>query len=274
MSEEETTVTRVAGGMILGARSQAKMTTNYNHLSGEYDQTKINPLRKYVDKFTLLKVLGDVRGKSVLDLGCGHGHYTRIVKSQGAAQVVGVDISQAMIADARSQEQQTSLGIEYRVQDVGDLERIGSFDLALAVYLFPYAATRRQLSEMCHSVYRNLKPGGKLVAAVLNPAVTRAELPSYQKYGVTVAAPTGLQDGAAITASLEIPDGSVNISAYYWSQATYERLLEEASFQKIVWHPMEVPKEAIQRYGQNYWQTFQAKSLDIVLECYKPSEAG
>jgi 2-polyprenyl-3-methyl-5-hydroxy-6-metoxy-1,4-benzoquinol methylase len=255
-----------------GARSQAKMTTNYNHLSGKYDQTKINPLRKYVDEFTLLNVLGDVRGKSVLDLGCGDGHYTRILKSQGAVQVVGVDISQAMIADARSQEQQASLGIEYRVQDVVDLERIGSFDLALAVYLFPYAATQRQLSKMCHSVYRNLKPGGKLVAATMNPAVTEAELPGYQKYGVTVTAPTGLQDGAAITASLEIPDGSVDISAYYWSQATYEHLLEEAGLQEIVWHPMEVPGNAIQRYGQDYWQAYQTKSLDIVLECYKPSD--
>jgi len=248
------------------------MTTNYNHLSDKYDQTKINPLRKYVDEFTLLNVLGNVRGKSVLDLGCGDGHYTRIVKSQGAAQVVGVDISQAMIAHARSQEQQTSLGIEYRVQDVADLERIGSFDIALAVYLFPYAATRRQLSEMCHSVYRNLKPGGKLVAAIMNPAVAKAELPCYQKYGVTVTAPTGLQDGAAITSSLEIPGGSVDLSVYYWSQAIYEQTLKEAGFQRIVWHPMEVAEEAIQRYGQDYWQTFQAKSLDIVFECYKPAD--
>jgi 2-polyprenyl-3-methyl-5-hydroxy-6-metoxy-1,4-benzoquinol methylase len=250
------------------------MTTDYNHLSDTYGQTKSGPLREYVDRFTLFKVLGNVRGKSALDLGCGHGYYTRIVKSQGAVRVVGVDISHEMIAEARLQEQQTPLGIEYRVEDVINLESIGSFDLALAVYLFPYAASRQQLSGMCGSVYRNLKTGGKLVAAVTNPAVTEADLPRYQKYGVNVIAATGLYDGAAITARLEIPDGSFNISAYYWSQATYERVLEEAGFQKIVWHPMEVPEDAIQRYGQDYWQTFQTKSLDIVLECYKPSEAG
>jgi len=260
--------------VIPGVRKQAKMTTDYNQLSDKYDQTKVSPLRIYVDKFTLLNVLGDVRGKSALDLGCGHGHYTRMVKSLGAARVVGVDISQVMIADACSQEQQTPLGIEYRVEDVVHLERIGSFDFALAVYLFPYAASRQQLSGMCRSIYRNLKPGGKLVAAFFNPTVTEAELPRYQKYGVNVTASTGLYDGAAITASLETPDGSFNISAYYWSQATYERLLEEAGFQKIVWHPMEVPQDAIQRYGQDYWQTYQTKSLDIVLECCRPSETA
>ena len=250
------------------------MTTDYDHLSDKYDQTKVSPLREYVDEFTLLKVLGNVRGKSALDLGCGHGHYTRIVKSHGAARVVGVDISQAMIADAGSQEQQTPLGIEYRVEDVTDLERIGGFDLALAVDVFPYAASRQQLSGMCHSVYRNLKPGGRLVAAITNPAVTQADLPRYQEYGVNVIAPTGLYDGAAIKASLEIPDGSLNISAHYWSQATYERLLQEAGFQKMVWHPLQVAEDAIQRYGHDYWQAYQAKSLDIVLECHKPSEAG
>jgi len=249
------------------------MTTDYNHLSDKYDQTKVSPLRKYVDEFTLLNVLGNVRGKSALDLGCGHGHYTRILKSQGAARVVGVDISQAMIADARSQEQQTPLGIKYRVEDIIDLERIGSFDLALAVYVFPYAASRQQLSGMCGSIYRNLKPGGRLVAAITNPAVTEADLPRYQEYGVNVIAPTGLYDGAVITASLEIARGSFDISAYFWSQATYEHLLEEAGFQKIVWHPMEVREDAILRYGQDYWQAYQTKPLDIVLECYKPSEA-
>lgn len=245
------------------------MPTNYNQLSDTYDQTKMSPLRKYVDEYTLLNVLGDVRGTSVLDLACGHGHYTRIVKAQGAAQVAGVDVSRAMIAAARLREQQTPLGIEYRVQDVADLEWMGGFDIALAVYLFPYAATRRQLSGMGRSIHRNLKPGGKLVAATLNPAVTEAELPGYQAYGVSLTAPTGLQDGAVITASLDIPNGSVDLTAHYWSQETYELTLSETGFQTITWHPMQVPDEALQIYGRHYWQTYQRKSLDIVLACYK-----
>ena len=245
------------------------MTTDYNHISDKYDQTKLSPLRKYVDKYTLFNVLGNVRDKSVIDLACGHGDYTRLVKSQGATRVVGVDISKVMIADALSQEEQAPLGIEYRVGDVVDLAQIGSFDVALAVYLFPYAATRQQLGGMCRSIYRNLKPGGKLVAAILNPTVTESELPGYQKYGVKVVASSGLQDGAAIAASLKIPHGSVELSAYYWSQETYEHILKEAGFQKIAWHPMEVPEDAIQQYGQDYWQTYQTKSLDIVFECYR-----
>lgn len=250
------------------------MTTNYDNLSDSYDQTKISPLRKYVDPFTLLTVLGDVQGQSVLDLACGDGHYTRMVSTRGAGPVVGVDISQAMVSAARSRERQTPLGIRYLVQDVTRLEQVGSFDIVLAVYLFPYAATRRQLGQMCRSIYRNLKTGGKLVAALLNPAVTEPDLPGYQKYGVGLTAPTGLHDGALITASLEIPDGSVDLAAYYWSQAAYEQTLAEAGFQTISWHPMQVPEEAIAQYGGDYWQFYQTRSLDIVLECHKFQETN
>ena len=246
------------------------MTTNYNHLSDRYDQTKISPLRKYVDQYTLLKVLGNVQHRAVLDLACGQGHYTRLVKARGAAQVVGVDISEAMIAAARLQEQQTPFGLTYHVADVAHLEQIGTFDIVLAVYLFPYAATSQQLLGMCRAIYRNLKPGGRVVAAIFNPALSEAELPGYQKYGANISAPFGLLDGAALRASLEIPGGSIEVSAVYWSQETYEQSLSEAGFQNIAWHPMQVPEEAIRHYGLDYWQTYQTKSLDVVLECFKP----
>ena len=80
---------------------EAHVTTDYDNLSDSYGQTKVSPLRKYVDEYTLFKVLGNIRGKSVLDLACGDGHYTRLVKAKGAATVVGVDISPAMIDAAR-----------------------------------------------------------------------------------------------------------------------------------------------------------------------------
>ena len=78
------------------------MTTNYDQIADLYKETKRSPLRTYVDEFTFLKVLGDVRDKSVLDLACGYGHYSRLIKQQGAARVIGVDLSEALIKQARN----------------------------------------------------------------------------------------------------------------------------------------------------------------------------
>jgi trans-aconitate methyltransferase len=45
-------------------------------------------------------LLGDVRGRTVLELGCGAGHYTRLLLAAGASRVVAVDLSPAMLSAA------------------------------------------------------------------------------------------------------------------------------------------------------------------------------
>ena len=213
--------------------------------------------------------MGNVHKKSVLDLACGYGHYSRLIKQRGAATVIGIDVSETLIKQARDIEQQKPLGIEYQIQDVANLGQIDEFDTVTAVYLFPYASTREILSAMCRAIYNNLKPGGRLLAATLNPNVTDADLPIYMQYGVNLATLRGLKDGSPITATLEIPEGSVELSANYWGLESYEYALQQAGFKEIIWHPMQVSEAGLQEYGDEYWQPYLAKPVDIVLECYK-----
>ena len=44
----------------------------------------------------LLKILGDIKGKNILDLGCGPGFFSRMIAKKGG-KVVGVDISKKWI---------------------------------------------------------------------------------------------------------------------------------------------------------------------------------
>jgi toxoflavin synthase len=59
------------------------MTTNYNEIAAEYKRAKQQPWCLHIEYFTLFKLLGDLSGKSVIDLACGEGFYTR---SQSAAE--------------------------------------------------------------------------------------------------------------------------------------------------------------------------------------------
>ena len=47
----------------------------------------------------ILGVLGEVRGKRILDLGCGKGRFAHLLRCRGAS-VVGIDSSRAMLAEA------------------------------------------------------------------------------------------------------------------------------------------------------------------------------
>jgi toxoflavin synthase len=105
------------------------MTTNYNEIAEEYKRTKQQPWRLHLEHFTLFKLLGDLSGKSVLDLACGEGFYMRFIKRRGAARVVGVDISQGMIDLARREEERNGLGIDYLIQDVKQLVIDETFDV-------------------------------------------------------------------------------------------------------------------------------------------------
>src|SRR5262245_12315888 len=51
----------------------------------------------------LLSLLPEVKGRRVLDLGCGVGQLARYLATQGAAEVLGVDLSERMLALARTE---------------------------------------------------------------------------------------------------------------------------------------------------------------------------
>src|SRR5262249_50052645 len=107
------------------------MATNYDTIADEYKRSKLQPWRRFIECFTLFELIGDVRGKAVLDLACGEGFYSRQLKERGAARGPGVDLSEGMIDLARSQEAREPMGIEYIVADAKELRLAEDFDLVV-----------------------------------------------------------------------------------------------------------------------------------------------
>ncbi|HVF56288.1 MAG TPA: DUF1698 domain-containing protein [Pyrinomonadaceae bacterium] len=79
----------------------------------------------------------DLRGKSVLDVGCNAGFYAVEAKRRGAARVVGVDGQRQHIRQAVFVRKALGLDIEYRRMNVYELtrSRVGEFDITLALGL-------------------------------------------------------------------------------------------------------------------------------------------
>ena len=132
-------------------------------------------------------LIGDLSEKSVIDIACGEGFYTRMLRQRGAKKVTGVDLSEGMIALARANEAQHQLGIEYVVGDGRALDLGTEYDLAVAAYLLNYAQDRAELGAMCRGIARCLRPGGRFVTVNANPALDFPAAPSYRKYEFTTA---------------------------------------------------------------------------------------
>jgi 2-polyprenyl-3-methyl-5-hydroxy-6-metoxy-1,4-benzoquinol methylase len=111
------------------------VTTDYDPIAEQYKRAKLQPWRTHVESFTLMNLLGDLSDKSVVDVACGDGYYTRRLRAHGAARVFGIDLSERMIELAWAQEREHRLGIEYEVGDGRDLRLPTQPDIVVAAYL-------------------------------------------------------------------------------------------------------------------------------------------
>ncbi|MDL2225834.1 class I SAM-dependent methyltransferase [Eubacteriales bacterium OttesenSCG-928-M02] len=116
----------------------------------------------------LKKLLPPFLGKRVLDIGCGFGWHCIYAAQEGAAHVLGTDISQKMLAVAR--EKTHFPNVEYREMAMEDMDfPAGSFDIVLSSLAFHYTP---DFSDICHRVAHCLVPGGDFVFSVEHPIFT------------------------------------------------------------------------------------------------------
>lgn len=242
------------------------MAAHYDSIAKEYQRCKQAPWRLHIEYFTLFQMLGDLQGKSALDLACGEGHYSRLLKQHGAARVLGVDLSPAMIDLARAEESKQALGIEYAVADATQFQPAEPFDIVFAAYLLNYAQTRDQLLAMCRGIAQGLKPGGRLVAVNSNQEQPIESYPVHRKYGFDRRA-VALREGEPITWTIHLEDRSFEFDNYYLSSAAYEWALDAAGLRQIRWQLPQLSPQGEKENGKEYWKDFLETPPVMFLEC-------
>jgi ubiquinone/menaquinone biosynthesis C-methylase UbiE len=114
-----------------------------------------------------LRLLGDLRGKRVLDLGCGTGSAAITFAQQGAI-VIALDGSDAHLAQARERAEREEVKVEWRKGDLADLAflRAESIDAAFSAYA---VAEVDDAARLFRQVQRVLKPNGPFVFSYEHP---------------------------------------------------------------------------------------------------------
>jgi SAM-dependent methyltransferase len=135
-------------------------------------RTEPSSVSDFTGRPPVIELCRPFEGQRVLDLGCGEGYCSRILRREGAREVLGIDVSGAMIDAAEREEQRAPLGIHYRRGDATELAEVasGTFDLVLAMFLFNYL-TSSATAVCMKEVARVLRPGGRFVFAVPHPAL-------------------------------------------------------------------------------------------------------
>ncbi len=243
------------------------MTSQYDAIAEQYRRSKSSPLRTCIEAHTFLKLIGDIRGKRVLDLACGEGFYSRRLKTLGAVSVVGVDISAAMIRLAEQQERDDPQGIEYVCADVCELGDLGQFDIVVAAYLLHYAPNAADLARMCRNVRHHLPDGGRFVTLNENPNQSAESYSGYEQYGFNKTVEKPRIDGSRITYFMVAGRELFEFHAHHFACQTYEHALTDAGFNQIQWQPLALDPIGVDEQGAAYWQEYLDNPPIIGLEC-------
>ncbi len=148
-------------------RTEDETRRTYNAIADEWHGRRSKGkgfFNEFLDMPNTLAVLGDIRGKSVLDVGCGTGLFARAMMRR-VARVWGIDISEKEIEIAKGE----CRGADFRV---GSASRLpygsGRFDIVLIALAFTHFD---DMDSALGEVRRVLRPHGRLVVSDSNPVV-------------------------------------------------------------------------------------------------------
>ncbi len=115
-----------------------------------------------------LNIIGDVSGLDILEVGCGGGQNSIVLKKQGAKTVTGIDQSMNQIEHAKKLATSLGVNVNFKKCDMEDLSELGdaSFDLIVSSHAMNYAMDLDKVFRECN---RLLRSSGRLVTCLSHP---------------------------------------------------------------------------------------------------------
>ena len=197
----------------------------------------------------VIRELGELRGKRILDIGTGNSPLPHLLARQEAL-VVGYDKSARQIELARAHQDTSRLGIEYVVATPRTFSDHGRFDAATSVMALPYAENVAELEAFFHSAGERLVAGGKLVAVTLSPRFTAFDTDFFIRRMTKL-------DGNAVRMDFITRTGEPGLHEplfkRQFTQAEYEQAAAGAGM-RLAWKPMTATPQAMTEEGEAFWR--------------------
>ena len=224
---------------------------DYDLLAASYKKSAVKPDKRYSILPTVLKMVGDCTGKTVIDMGCGTGFFTLPLAELGASTVCGVDNSREQIKIASRASPHSA--IHYTVGDIF-IQHGGPVDVINAPFVVNYARTIPTLRHFFGLVHSSLRKDGKAVFVV--------DLPNGKNLERFGAAKTLLgphADETVIRINLSNEERKIcSLTAVFYTPQTIGRLLRKVGFRNICWHRPVVSEEGIRVMGADFWKDYTA----------------
>jgi len=167
--------------------------------------------------------------KKVIDLGCGPGLYSNKLAERGY-DVVGVDFNKTSIKYAINESINHNLSIDYRIEDITNIEIENEFDLALLIYQIYCVFSPENRKKILRNVHRGLKTGGLVLFDVLSEAnydnfeenlmwsVSHGDSPMSDKEHLVLYASIKYPNHVSLARNILVFEDGKIVNYNYWNQ--------------------------------------------------------
>lgn len=232
------------------------MSTQYDIIQAPYDEIRKSS-SALIERANVQEAIAPfIKDARVLDLACGSAFYSYHFLKWGASNVIGVDISAAMIDEARAtgSSPTSSATIDFRIADCSKPVRYegGPFDIVFGAWLLNYAPSGQDMVEMFRNVALNLKDGGHFVAVTPPPtqdpvafieAERKARPLELGGSGGLLCSVTGeVEDGFAFHVHADTKRGAVDFDCFHLRKEIYEASARKGGLHgDLAWSVTSVP---------------------------------
>ncbi|HDS1655768.1 TPA: class I SAM-dependent methyltransferase [Stenotrophomonas maltophilia] len=235
----------------------------YDAFDLHYAQHVAASASRPLERRTLLELAGPLQGRDVIDLACGSGDFGRYLLLHGARSALGVDLSAAMIEQARQLSAQGGDAMQFLHGDATRLDMPARFDVAVAVWLFNHADTLQELERMYRAAASVLKPGGRLLGIVTHPAFRLAK-GDFSRYGARIVRQQALDDHHLV--EVAFADAAVaRVTDHQWRADQHEQAAAHAGLPGLQWQaPVPTAAECKDR-PPGFWDEYRDNNALVVL---------
>jgi ubiquinone/menaquinone biosynthesis C-methylase UbiE len=159
------------------------------------DDMQGDPNRQFIIDPAMWSLIGDVKGLTVLDAGCGHGYLTRLLATKGA-KAAGVDFSKSFINYCKKLESKMNLGCTFYVASLTEMNDFESksFDLIVSnivmIDVLDYRAAFKEIARVLKDdgrfIWSNVHPVFGRTAGALDPRIPRDSPRGEARYLKTI----------------------------------------------------------------------------------------
>jgi toxoflavin synthase len=223
--------------------------TDFGQLKNYAGYVSADPFRRALHFPAVEAALGEVKGRRILDVGCGDGLFPRLLAHNGAS-AVGYDRAPEKIAEAQAHGDAAGLDVTYVAATPHTFSHDGAFDAATSVMVLHYAASVDELAAFFRSASRHLKAGGRFISIVISPTFSA----SGQNF--VVRRFTRLDGNKIQCEFLDPASGRAEMAAeiYQYTREEYEQAARAGGMKPEEWQPVFPTSEAVDHLGAAFWQ--------------------